>query len=172
VLSGPKIRNFDAQWYLWYVAGTKWQQYEGRSEAVYKIRMATSTDGINWIRNGKNLIEDKLEIDECQASPDVFLYKNRYHMFFCYKHGLNFRNNDRGYRIGYAVSDDLVTWIRDDAQVGIDISEQGWDDQSIAYPHVFELDGNVYMMYLGNEVGKYGFGLAVLEEYKNDVVNR
>ncbi len=32
----------------------------------------------------------------------------------------------------------------------------------ISYPHVFELDGSTYMAYLGNQVGRYGFGLAVL----------
>lgn len=165
VLSGPKIRNFGGKWYLWYVAGTKWQKHDGRSEAVYKIRMATSTDGLDWNRDGKNIIEDKLEMDECQASPDVFFYENRYHMFFCYKHGLNFRNNDRGYRIGYAVSDDMLNWVRDDAQAGIDISDQGWDDQAVAYPHVFEVDGQIYMLYLGNEFGRYGFGLARLESH-------
>lgn len=167
VLSGPKIRNFEGKWYLWYVAGTKWQRHDGRSEAVYKIRMATSTDGLDWDRNGRNIIDNKLESDECQASPDVFFYKNRYHMFFCYKHGLNFRNNDRGYRIGYAVSDDLLNWERDDTKAGIDISAQGWDDQSVAYPHVFEVDGQVYMLYLGNEFGRYGFGLARLVGYDN-----
>ena len=48
---------------------------------------------------------------------------------------------------------------------GIDISENGWDDESTAYPHVFELDSAVYMMYLGNQVGRFGFGLAQLENY-------
>jgi hypothetical protein len=165
VLSGPKVRIFGSKWYLWYVAGTKWQRYEGRSEAVYKIRMAASNDGLNWGRSGKDIIEDKLNMDECQASPDVIFYKGRYHMFFCYKHGLNFRNNDRGYRIGYAVSDDLEHWTRDDAKAGIDISENGWDAQDISYPHVFELDGQVYMLYLGNQFGRYGFGLARLINY-------
>lgn len=165
VLSGPKIRNFGGLDYLWYVAGTKWQKYKGRSEAVYKIRMATSTDGLHWVRSGQNLLEDKLEVDECQASPDVFFYKNRYHMFFCYKYSLNFRNNERGYRIGYAVSDDLVHWVRDDTRAGMEVSEKGWDDQSLAYPHVFEVDDQIYMLYLGNEVGRYGFGLAKLESY-------
>lgn len=165
VLSGPKVRRFGGRWYLWYVAGTRWQKHEGKSEAVYKIRMATSNDGFNWTRSGKDLIEDRLEVDECQASPDVFYYKNRYHMFFCYKYSLNFRDNDRGYRIGYAFSDDLENWTRDDNRGGMDISEQGWDDQSVAYPHVFEVDGQVYMLYLGNQVGRYGFGLAKLESY-------
>ena len=165
VLSGPKVRRFNNKWYLWYVAGTRWQEYEGKVEAVYKIRMAISDDGFNWERNGIDLIEDTLEVDECQACPDVFYYKNRYHMFFCYKYSLNFRNNNRGYRIGYAASDDLINWIRDDTKAGISISDNGWDDQSIAYPHVFEVDGKVYMLYIGNQVGRYGFGLAKLESY-------
>lgn len=162
VLSGPKVRIFNNKWYLWYVAGTKWQSHEGRIEAVYKIRVATSDDGLHWDRNGINCINDVLNDDECQASPDVFYYKNQYHMFFCYKYGVDFRNNARGYRIGYASSSDLAHWTRDDSKAGIDISTSGWDDESIAYPHVFALDGAVYMMYLGNQVGRFGFGLAKL----------
>jgi hypothetical protein len=30
----------------------------------------------------------------------------------------------------------------------------------MAYPHVFELDGDTFMLYLGDQVGRYGFGLA------------
>ena len=33
----------------------------------------------------------------------------------------------------------------------------------ISYPHVFELDGRTYLAYLGNGVGRYGFGLAILD---------
>jgi len=163
VLSGPKIRRFNSRWYLWYVAGTSWLKNDGSPEAVYKIRMAHSDDGFEWVRDSKNIIESKLEENECQASPDVFFHNNKYHMFFCYKYSLDFRKNDRGYRIGYAFSNDLIDWHRDDSKAGIDISEEGWDDQSIAYPHVFELDGEIYMLYLGNQVGRYGFGLAQLE---------
>ncbi len=35
--------------------------------------------------------------------------------------------------------------------------------EMISYPHVFELDGQTYLAYLGNQVGRHGFGLAVLE---------
>ena len=31
------------------------------------------------------------------------------------------------------------------------------------YPHVFECDGKVYLLYNGNEFGRHGFGLARLE---------
>lgn len=163
VLSGPKVRQFDGKWYMWYVAGTRWVSNDGRPEAVYKIRAKTSEDGLSWTGSGSNLIEDRLEEAECQASPDVFQYGGQYHMFFCYKFGLDFRNNDRGYRIGYASSPDLRAWHRQDSQAGISVSLDGWDDQSVAYPHVFALDGAVYMLYLGNQVGRYGFGLAKLE---------
>ena len=33
----------------------------------------------------------------------------------------------------------------------------------ISYPHVFELDGRTWMLYLGDQVGRYGFGLAELQ---------
>lgn len=165
VLSGPKIRRINDIWYLWYIAGRKWIDSDGRKEPIYKIRMASSKDGFSWIRENRDIIPDKLNELEAQASPDVIYYKGKYHMFYCYRHGTDYRG-PRGYRIGYADSDDLLNWVRDDSRVGIDISESGWDDETIAYPHVFELDGQVYMFYLGNQVGKYGFGLAVLEAYE------
>ncbi|EAW40376.1 hypothetical protein MGP2080_05240 [marine gamma proteobacterium HTCC2080] len=163
VLSGPKIRRFGDEQQLFYVAGIGWEMHDGRAESIYRIRVATSKNGSNWKRDGRDLIPIKLDEKECQASPDVIRADNKYHMFFCYKHGVDFRNSSRGYRIGYAYSDTLVDWIRRDDLAGIDVSLEGWDSESIAYPHVFELDGNYFMLYLGNEVGRYGFGLAILE---------
>lgn len=165
ILSGPKIRRFNNQWVLFYIAGKKWIQNNGKPEPVYRIRMATSPDGIQWSKVDEDIIPSRLEEDECQASPDVFFNNGRYHMFFCYRNSLNYRGKEGGYRIGYAYSTDMKIWIRDDSQAGIDISQDAddWDSEMISYPHVFELDGSIYMMYLGNHVGKFGFGLAKLE---------
>ncbi len=162
ILSGPKIRRFNNRWYLWYIAGKKWLTAETRMEPVYKIRMASSDNGIDWTKMNHELIESKLEENECQASPDVFYYKNKYHMFFCYRKSLNYRGKEGGYRIGYASSDNMLNWTRDDTRAGIDISDTGWDSEMVAYPHVFELDNEIYMLYLGNQVGKHGFGIARL----------
>lgn len=163
VLSGPKIRRFGGGWQLFYIAGRKWKMVDGRAEPVYRIRMAISDDGLNWKKHGHDLIETRIEEDEAQASPDVFHAGGRYHMFFCYRHSEHYRSKAFGYRIGYAYSEDLVTWTRDDARCGIDVSETGWDSEMISYPHVFELDGRIYMAYLGDQVGRHGFGLAVLD---------
>lgn len=162
-VSGPKIRRFKDKWLLWYVTGKKWIQGLNRPESVFKIRMAESEDGINWTRQDRDIINDKLEENECQASPDVIFANGKYHMFYCYKYSFDFRNRERGYRIGYAYSTDMYNWTRDDDKAGIDVSEEGWDSEMISYPHVFELDGKTYMFYLGNQVGKNGFGLAELE---------
>jgi predicted GH43/DUF377 family glycosyl hydrolase len=163
-LTVPKIRQFGGQWYLWYSAGKKWLAGDGRPEPVYQIRMATSTDALNWRKLGRDIVACKLE-DECQASPDVFYLDSRYHMLFCYRHSLNYRCKEGGYRIGYASSDDLVNWVRDDSRAGIGISDAGWDAEMVSFPHVFELDGNHYLLYLGNQMGRYGFGLARLASY-------
>ena len=162
IISGPKVRHFNDRWYLWYIAGERWLTHNGKPEPVYRIRMASSTDGISWTKHDRDLIDRRLESDECQASPDVYFCNGRYHMFFCYRYGVDYRNSERGYRIGYAVSDDMFNWVRDDAKAGIDVSPEGWDSEMISYPHVFDLDGNIYMMYLGNQVGRFGFGLARL----------
>jgi len=163
VLSGPKIRRFNNAWQLFYIAGRKWKIVEGRPEPVYKIRMATSSDGIKWQKLNRDLIQSRIEDDEAQASPDVFFSNSKYHMFFCYRYSSDYRGKKNGYRIGYASSVDLIHWVRDDAKAGIDISDDGWDSEMISYPHVFELDGKIYMAYLGNQVGRHGFGLAQLD---------
>ncbi|WP_033576275.1 glycosylase [Dickeya chrysanthemi] len=163
VLSGPKVRRFNNSWYLWYIAGRKWKMVNGRAEPVYKIRMATSDDGIHWVKQNKDLIESRIEEDEAQASPDVFYANGKYHMFFCYRYSSDYRGKANGYRIGYAYSENLTDWVRDDKKAGINVSDDGWDSEMISYPHVFELDNKIYLAYLGNQVGREGFGLAVLD---------
>src|SRR5271165_2084608 len=147
VVSGPKIRRFGSLWYLWYIAGRKWIMADGRAEPVYKIRMAVSQDGIHWTKLNKDLISPRLEEDEAQASPDVFQANGQYHMFFCYRYSTGYRGKERGYRIGYASSSNLVDWVRDDGKAGIDVSNEGWDSEMVSYPHLFEMDGKIYMAY-------------------------
>lgn len=161
-MSGPKIRFFEGKYYLFYIAGHAWILKDGKPEISHKIRMASSEDGIYWIKHHKDLVPDSWGDDESQASPDVFWANGRYHMFFCGWVPRDFRQT-RSRKIGYAWSTDLVNWTRDDSMAGIDISEDGFDNEMVAYPHVFELDGLIYMLYLGNQVGRYGFGLARLD---------
>jgi predicted GH43/DUF377 family glycosyl hydrolase len=165
VISGPKIRKFNNEWFMFYLSGTKWINVNGRPEIIYKNRMATSKDGIKWERYNKNIIDDVLGENECQAGPDVFEYNGEYHMYFVYREGTDFRKTlGRGYKIGYATSKDLFNWDRKDGESGIPYSEDGWDSTMQHYPHVFKINNEIYMTYNGNDFGKYGFGLAILEK--------
>lgn len=166
VVCSPKIRFYHGKWYLFYSAGKLWTKEAGRPEICYKLRMAVSGDGRNWEKCGRDIMEDRLGEMESQACADVIWQNGWYHMFFCYRNHTDFRKNPQNsYRIGYARSADLLYWERDDAKAGITVSGEpgSWDSEMVAYPHVFVCDGKTYMLYLGNEVGKSGFGLAQLK---------
>lgn len=167
LLGSPRIRKFEGRWHLWYVSGKKWLRTTGKPEPVYKIRMASSEDGINWVKLGKDLIESKLGEHECQACADVIFCDKKYHMFFSYRYSHNYKCKEGGYRIGYASSVDMINWNRCDEMAGMIASETGWDSEMVNYPHVFTLDGKTYMLYQGNEMGRSGIGLAKLVTPQN-----
>jgi len=160
------VRQFNNIFYMFYIFGKKWCEPTNvhPAERVYKIAYATSCDGINWEKANRSIISDIIDENECQALPTVIKIRDRYHMYFCYRDMLGFRNEkNKGYRIGYAYSFDLENWTRDDEQGGISLSETGWDSEMMCYPNIFEIDGDIYLLYNGNKFGKNGFGLAKLE---------
>lgn len=164
LMADPFVRWFEGRFHMWYVYGVEWKEYTAglAPDRIYKIGHAISDDGISWQKEGRRLLADILP-DESQAFPSVVHFGGRYHMLFCYRHSFDFRSNpDRSYRIGYAFSDDLVNWTRDDASAGIDVSEGDWDSDMVCYPYIFEMDDQLYLLYNGNEFGRYGFGLARL----------
>jgi len=121
---------------------------------------------VNWTKeDGHPIISDRLGKEECQAHPTVTYFDGQYHLFFCYRHTVDFRNNhEKSYRIGHAYSTDLIHWTRDDETPLFQGTFGSWDSEMQCYPHVFESDGKVYLLYNGNEFGRYGFGLATLEK--------
>lgn len=162
-VNGVFINNQGDNFNMWYSSGTSWVYNEGRYESVYKIRQAKSKNLVDWKFNEGFCLSDVVE-KECQNSATVIYKENKYHMWYCYRPALNFRNKTNGYRIGYATSEDLKTWKRNDNNSGIRISEEkeAWDSEMICYPFVFELEGRLIMLYCGNYFGKEGFGYAEL----------
>ena len=159
------VAKYNNIFHMWYIFGVRWvNSLESEfPDRVYKIAHAVSNDGLDWSRDSRLIISDSIGEDECQALPTVIEVDGIYHMYFCYRAVHGFRERaEKSYRIGYAYSVDLINWVRDDSLVGIDVSPAGWDSEMQCYPHVFKCDDNVYMLYNGNEFGRYGFGLAVL----------
>lgn len=162
------VRAFEGRFHMWYIFGTVWRRKSPDSppDRTYKIGHAVSDDGIHWHKDeARQIVPDRLGEDESQALPTVIRIGDRYHMFFGYRESFDFRSvKGRGYQIGHAWSDDLVTWTRDDQNPALDGTEGTWDSDMQCYPHVFSCDGKVYLLYNGNAFGRDGFGLAELVE--------
>jgi hypothetical protein len=140
---------------MWYYSAVGWEMSDGRPKHFYHIRYAESDDGVRWRRDGRVAIDFKSPDEYAIARPSVLWHEGRYRMWYSYR--------GPAYRIGYAESPDGYEWTRLDHLAGIDVSPDGWDSEMIEYPHVFDHDGSLYMLYNGNEYGKTGYGLAVLE---------
>ena len=153
VISSIIIEN--GVWRMWYDSADYWID---ETLPKYNIKYAESTDGINWIRK-KIVAVDYLYENETRVSRACVVKKdNLYQMWYCYAIGTG------GYNMGYGVSEDGYSFQRKDKDVGITLSDSGWDSEMICYPHVFNHKGHTYMLYCGNGYGRTGFGIAKLME--------
>ncbi len=166
LVGDPFVLKIKDAYHMWYIYGTRWipNPVTAVKERVYKIGHAVSTNAIDWIKTNRQIVADKLNENECQALPTVIFHNNEYHMAFCYRQAIGFRENSAAaYRIGYAHSADGLNWLRDDEHVGIDTTPDDWDSDMMCYPHLFRCNDKIYLLYNGNNFGRHGFGLAVLE---------
>lgn len=160
--TSPLVLIENGKWHAWYSSGTNWHFINGKYEHTYDLKYASSNDGINWLQNNKVAIAQKSEF-EAITRPAIFKDNNGYHMWYSYRGTIDFRTGiDNGYKIGYAFSDDLLKWKRDDTKAGIELSENGWDSKMMAYPAIIKIRDKIIMVYNGNDFGSEGFGYAEL----------
>ncbi|WP_338815498.1 hypothetical protein V9L05_23195 (plasmid) [Bernardetia sp. Wsw4-3y2] len=153
----------DNVWKMWYLSCTKWEIINDKPEPFYHIKYAESLDGIHWKREGVVAIDFKDQTEGGIVSASVLKENNIYKMWYGYRSAKDYRTTtENTYRIGYAESNEGKSWKRLDEDVGIELSEQGWDSQMISYPNVIQSQGQKYMFYNGNGFGKSGFGYATL----------
>lgn len=142
-------------WRMWYLSCLGWEVRDGRLEHRYHIRYAESRDGIQWERRGQVAIDFRSADEYAISRPCVVLDGNLYRMWYSYR--------GRAYRIGYAESGDGITWRRRDEDAGIAAGPESWDAEMIEYPFVFDTGFGRCMLYNGNDYGRTGVGVAVLE---------
>lgn len=157
--TSPFMLLDQGQWRSWYCSGTSWREFNGKMEHQYDLKTASSKDGVAWRQPGIAALACRND-SEALTRPTVIRANNTWHMWFCYRGSSDFRNGTESYRIGYAHSDNLEQWTRDDAQAGIDVSDSGWDSLMIAYPYVIRQDNKLLMFYNGNGFGAEGMGYA------------
>jgi len=151
------IMKEDGVFKAWIGGGSDWEWLDGAPFPKYNIRYVESVDGVNF--KGTSTVCIDYSDDEYRIGrPRVMRDGNVYKMF--YTKGT--RNKE--YLPGYAESENGIDWTRLDHQVGIAPSKTGWDSLHLSYPSLITSKGNTYMFYNGNNMGKTGFGYAILEK--------
>ena len=142
---------------MWYWVGKEWTKINNKPYIKAEIYYAESLNGINWKQYAENCININDQKEFSIGRPWVIKENGMFKMWY------SVRFIDKLYRIGYAESHDGIAWKRKDSEVGIDVSETGWDSEMICYPAVIKVKNKTYMFYNGNNNGETGFGYAELE---------
>jgi hypothetical protein len=149
----PCVIKEDDRFKMWFASGEPWIFIGGKPRVACHIGYAESENGLDWKREMLPAVSHKKDVEQVVSTPCVLKENGIYKMWYSYR--------GEKYRIGYAESTDGKTFARLDGDVGIGVSDEGWDSDMICYPCVFDLQGKRYMIYCGNEYGKNGFGMAM-----------
>jgi len=157
---GPYCLYEQQKFRLWYVAGSEWVDLDGKPMPVYDIRYIESADGIDWPHEGEVVISVTEPDEHGFGRPCIIPKANGgYRMFYSIR-----RRSFRSYRLGYAESFDGCMWQRMDHKLNLDVTPGSFDSDAIMYAAPIEVDGQLYVFYNGNQFGRDGFAVAVLEE--------
>jgi hypothetical protein len=158
--AGPCCLMEDGRYRLWYVAGSQWIDVQGKMMPVYDVRYLESVDGIHWPPEGKIHIAIT-EPDEYGFGRPTVIPKpgGGYRMFYSVR-----RKSLRAYRLGYAESMDGYIWQRMDDNLNLNVTPGDFDSDAIMYAAPIQVGDKLYVFYNGNDFGREGFAVAVLEE--------
>jgi hypothetical protein len=158
------VKKINNKWFCWYLSCTEWRELNGKMEPRYHIKIATSFDGINWLRKGTIALDYENDNEAGIANASIEKLEDGYKMYYCSRN-FNYRIESReSYKIKCAKSDDGIIWnrINEDGLLP-EYDSNSWDSQMTAYPNIVLVDNKKYMFYNGNEFGKNGFGYAIYE---------
>ncbi len=145
---------------MWYTSdyGTGWIKTPAKLEPYYDMKYMESENLFQWPRGGVTAItfanNDEHGICKCTVWKEDNIYKVIYSL----------RYMSKGYRLGYAESEDGIHFVRMDNKIGITVSEQGFDDDMICFAERIQIGNDVYLIYSGNHYGMEGIGYAKLVE--------
>lgn len=160
----PYVININDIFHMWYASTVYWDiDAQPNPEYCYNIKHATSANGIDWILSEETAIDFSSPDEGGITRPVVVQNGNSFEMWYCYRGHFSLEHPERRYyKIGYAVSDDLVQWQRRDNNhhwINPPI-EDDWDYQMQCYPYVIQYKNKQFMFYCGNDYSQGGLGVA------------
>jgi len=144
------IIRVDTVYHMWYA---------GCNLNGVRIGHATSADGINWLKDVNNpvLTFDALGSWEYPKSegrvegPNVIYDGSKFHMWYI-------GGNHSAWKVGYATSDDGVTWLKNENNPVLKTGTAGsWDDEWVGFVSVlWDSESSIYKMWYSGS-GDYLF---------------
>lgn len=123
----------------------------GLSGVPNRIGLATSSDGYTWTKYGSNPIFTPSGSGWDSASVETFTILKVGSNWFAWYAG-NSAATPPGHQIGYATSEDGITWTRYASNPVITLGAGGTWDSVFVYPcSVLEEDGIYYLYYFGTD---------------------
>lgn len=163
--TAPYVIKDENLWRMWYVSSTGWITHKDKTEPLYRIKTASSKDGIKWDRHENICIDYNNNTGvESIGRPCVLKNKNIYEMYFSHRKSIDYRENENienSYKIGMSKSLDGFVWEENLKLDIIPYEKNEWDENMREYCHVFIHKNFKYMIYNGNHFGKYGFGYSI-----------
>jgi hypothetical protein len=153
--ASPWVLVDEDGWRMWYVSCVGWRMNEGRPQHRYHVKYAESDDGIRWRREGRVCIDFQDASEYAISRPCVVRDGSTYRMWFAAR--------GDAYRLGYAESDDGLSWRRLDSELVLPGLDAAWETDMQTYPFVFDTNGARHMFYNGNGYGATGVGWATFE---------
>jgi len=153
IVLGVSVLLLDDTYYMWYTGSG-----EPSLSGPFSIGRATSTDGINWVRDTAN--NPVLGPGEPGAWDDVWINRpcvifdgTIYHMWY----GAGGEGESQ-VKMGHATSPDGITWIRD-ANNPV-LIPGSWDNDRIEMPNVVYDGSTFHMWYTGGTFQEWRIGYA------------
>jgi len=154
VRSGTAVLKDGDRWKAWYAAGSSMIASDGKLVPTYCMAYAESADGLTWPARGTPVLVPRGPDEYGFGRPHVEKAGGEYRMWY------SVRAHSKTYWIGYATSADGLHWVRRDEDVGIGLSETGWDSEMMSFASIVENEHGRFLFYNGNDFGKTGVGAA------------
>ena len=134
--------------------GIYYNYYSGWDKTAWRTGLATSIDGINWEKYNKNPILDIRENEwdnaYIAANGSAVLFQDKIYYFY---QGISQGTTDS--KIGLVVSENGKEFEERTKEAVLTVGESGtWDSAGVADPYVIEINGTLYLYYLGQD--KFG----------------
>lgn len=156
---GPYCLFMQSKFHLWYVGGSNWIDINGKSMPVYDLRYVQSDDGKSWPQQGEVQISITKPDEHGFGRPCVIKKPSGgYRMFYSVR-----RKSFGAYRLGYAESSDGKHWDRMDHILNLDVTPDSFDSSAIMYAAPINIGDKLFVFYNGDNFGRDGFAVAVLE---------